>query len=80
MARRIRREDWSSRSPSSDYRTGRPTDRQRCAGVHFLERLIASTETPTRRIGRRVLIGRSAVESFAQTRSWDDPDPNEVSE
>jgi len=45
--------------------------------VRSLEHLIARKEIQTRRIGRRVLIGRSAVESFAEARSSDEHDPNE---
>jgi excisionase family DNA binding protein len=37
--------------------------------VRSLEHLISRGEIPTRRIGRRVLICRSALESFAKTDS-----------
>jgi excisionase family DNA binding protein len=47
--------------------------------IRSLEQLISRKEIPTRRIGRRVLITRSAVESFAQACSSDNHEPNEVS-
>ena len=37
--------------------------------IRSLEHLISRKEIPTRRIGRRVLITRSAIESFARAQS-----------
>jgi excisionase family DNA binding protein len=37
--------------------------------IRSLEHLISRKEIPTRRIGRRVLITRSAVESFARAQN-----------
>jgi excisionase family DNA binding protein len=37
--------------------------------VRSLEHLISRKEIPTRRIGRRVLITRSAIESFARAQN-----------
>ena len=39
--------------------------------IRSLEHLISRKEIPTRRIGRRVLIARSAVESFAKLQNSD---------
>ncbi len=47
--------------------------------IRSLEHLISRKEIPTRRIGRRVLIARSAVESFAQARNSDGRETCEVS-
>jgi len=43
-------------------------DAARMLGVSIrsLEHLVSRQEIPTRRIGRRVLIARSAIESFAK--------------
>lgn len=37
--------------------------------IRSLEHLISRQEIPTRKIGRRVLIARSAVESFARVQN-----------
>lgn len=37
--------------------------------IRSLEHLISRQEIPTRKIGRRVLIARSAVESFARAQN-----------
>jgi excisionase family DNA binding protein len=43
--------------------------------IRSLEHLISRQEIPTRKIGRRVLLARSAVESFAKAQN-----PNKTSE
>jgi excisionase family DNA binding protein len=39
--------------------------------IRSLEHLIARHEIPTRKIGRRVLIARTALESFAKAQNTD---------
>jgi excisionase family DNA binding protein len=39
--------------------------------IRSLEHLISRQEIPTRKIGRRVLIARTAVESFAKAQNSD---------
>jgi len=41
--------------------------------IRSLEHLISRQEIATRRIGRRVLIARSTVESFAKNQNPDNP-------
>jgi len=41
--------------------------------IRSLEHLISRKEIPTRRIGRRVLIARAAVESFASAQNSNEP-------
>ena len=41
--------------------------------IRSLEHLISRKEIPVRRIGRRVLISRAAVESFAKAQISDEP-------
>ena len=45
--------------------------------IRGLEHLICSQEIRTRRIGRRVLIARSTVESFAKAQSSEDASDTE---
>jgi excisionase family DNA binding protein len=40
--------------------------------IRSLEHLISRQEISTRKIGRRVLIARSAVESFAKEKNFDE--------
>jgi excisionase family DNA binding protein len=40
--------------------------------IRSLEHLISRQEIPTRKIGRRVLIARTAVESFAKAQNTDE--------
>ena len=51
------------------------TEAARLLGISLrnLEHLISRQEIPTRKIGRRVLIMRSAVESFAKGQNSGDP-------
>jgi excisionase family DNA binding protein len=48
--------------------------------IRSLEHLISSKEIPTRRIGRRVLITRSALESFARVPNPSDPPKGNLGE
>jgi excisionase family DNA binding protein len=45
--------------------------------IRGLEHLISRKQIPTRRIGRRVLITRSAVESFAKAQNSDESSERE---